>query len=284
MTNGIWLAENAQEKIDELAKCAAEDLFILTDFDRTLTSAYYKDQPSTALVSQLYSRKILPPAYAKRSSVLFEKYFPMETDPSLTLQEKEAAMEEWWRLCYDLLVEAQLKKTEVRYAMEKAEVWLRPKCPQFLKLTHQMGIPIIVLSANVLGWVSIKIFLESKELHFDNVRIISNRLAWDDNNVLVGYIPPIIHSANKNFALVPKKVRDSVANRKQVLLLGDMLEDVMMANGLPDDYRVLKVGFYNAHNEDALQAYKDAYDVVIMGDGTMDWAVNLVQKISQRDS
>lgn len=275
----VYLADGAQEKIDNFLQNKAEDIFILTDFDRTLTSAHYKDQPSTALVSQLYSQQILPPIYAQRSESLFKKYYPMETDSKLDPQVKTAAMEEWWQACWEILIEAKLKKTEIRYAMEKAEVWLRPKCPQFLKLADELKLPIIVLSANVLGSASIKIFLEHKGLSFDNMKIISNRLVWDDDNLLVGYIPPIVHSSNKNYGMVPEKIRASVAARKQVLLLGDMLEDTMMADGLPEDCQILKVGFYNARTDEHLTAYQKAYDVLVLDDGTMDWVVNLLQKL-----
>jgi 5'-nucleotidase len=276
MTQNIWIAADAQEKIDRFKAAAKEDFFILTDFDRTLTAAYRHGSPGTALISQVYSQDILPAKYKAESEALFEKYYPMEMNPNLDEATKTKAMEEWWEKCFEIFVRAQLKQTEVRYAMEKTDVWLRAKCPQLLKLTHEENIPVIILSANGLGWRSIKMFLENKELDFPNIKIISNRLVWDDNNVMVGFMKPIIHTTNKHFSLIPERIRADLAAKKWCLLLGDTLEDVNMASGLPEGIDLLKVGFYNQKTDEALSAYQGRYDVLILGDGTMDWVVEAV--------
>jgi hypothetical protein len=54
--------------------------------------------------------------------------------------------------------------------------------------------------------------------------------------------------------------------------------DVEMANGL-EHACVLKIGFLNDNVEKNLDAYKQAYDVVILNDGKMDFVNDLLKEI-----
>ena len=56
--------------------------------------------------------------------------------------------------------------------------------------------------------------------------------------------------------------------RRNVLLLGDHIRDVHMADGLPCD-EVLSVGFLNDMVDELLPQYASVYDVVVTEDGSM---------------
>jgi len=76
-----------------------------------------------------------------------------------------------------------------------------------------------------------------------------------------------------------------VRDRKNVILMGDSLGDAGMADGVPH-HAVLKIGFFNPvmyqkiHNEAdmeaRLQQYQQIFDVVLIGDETFNFIVELL--------
>ena len=69
-----------------------------------------------------------------------------------------------------------------------------------------------------------------------------------------------------------------IKNRKNVLLLGDSLDDTKMITGF--DYNALiKIGFLNENIEENLEHYKKVYDVVILNDGDMNFINDLLKGI-----
>lgn len=57
-----------------------------------------------------------------------------------------------------------------------------------------------------------------------------------------------------------------------------------MVEGLKNPNVVLKIGFVNDKVRDRLDAYKKAFDVLILYDGNMDFPLQLIQDIVQRKS
>ena len=68
-----------------------EESFVLTDFDRTLTSF-----DSTISWGLLEESPLIDPNYRKESITFFQQYRPLEINPSIPYREKEALMEKWW--------------------------------------------------------------------------------------------------------------------------------------------------------------------------------------------
>ncbi len=71
-----------------------------------------------------------------------------------------------------------------------------------------------------------------------------------------------------------KKLKD----RKNVILLGDSLGDLEMIKGF-DYVNLIRMGFLNYQDEENLEDYKKAYDVVILNDSSMDYVNGLLKKI-----
>ncbi len=68
--------------------------------------------------------------------------------------------------------------------------------------------------------------------------------------------------------------------RQNVILLGDSLGDLHMADGLDNPEGVLKIGFLNANIEERLETYMNLYDIVLMNDQTMNLPFTIVKKIA----
>jgi len=115
------------------------------------------------------------------------------------------------------------------------------------------------------------------------MHVVGNRIRTDENGIIVGFNEPVIHVFNKNEMALKNNSSaawfESVSHRKNMILLGDSLGDVGMAAGLTDAGAILKIGFLN-HKEDVyLPKYKEVYDVIILDDGTFDFAYDLLQEI-----
>ncbi|CAM9998962.1 unnamed protein product [Sphacelaria rigidula] len=66
-----------------------------------------------------------------------------------------------------------------------------------------------------------------------------------------------------------------VANRHNVLLMGDSLGDPNMSKGIGAE-ETLKIGFLNDKVEERMDDYLAAYDAVILGDGGFDFALGIL--------
>ena len=102
---------------------------------------------------------------------------------------------------------------------------------------------------------------------------------WNDKGYAIGIKKPIITSVNKDeLALKKLDVYSKIKNRKNILLLGDNLEDVNMVSDIEYD-NLIKIGFLNKNVDLLLEAYLKEYDIVITNDGDFDFVNELIKKI-----
>lgn len=70
-------------------------------------------------------------------------------------------------------------------------------------------------------------------------------MEFDDSDRLVGFHRPLIHTFNKNSSVIPANCIDELSHRNNVILLGDSIGDVSMAEGVRRCGNLLKIGFLN---------------------------------------
>ena len=67
---------------------------------------------------------------------------------------------------------------------------------------------------------------------------------------MTGFVGELIHSFNKNESAIHESDYFKELNhRENVILLGDSLGDLNMAEGAKDAKHILKIGFLNDHND-----------------------------------
>lgn len=97
----------------------------------------------------------------------------------------------------------------------------------------------------------------------------------------MGVRQPIVHSLNKDeTAIQDFPAYKVVKNRKNVILLGDFIDDIGMVMGFDYD-QLLTVGFLNEDIEKNLPTFKKYFDVIITNDGPMDVINDIVQTVIQ---
>lgn len=108
-------------------------------------------------------------------------------------------------------------------------------------MLHDKNIPLVIFSASGLGYESIYYTFEKIHKLYDNIDIISNAFIRDEHGKAIGIREPVIHSFNKDETVLKDfPVYEEIKDRKNILLLGDSLGDVGMANGIDYD-NILKI-------------------------------------------
>ena len=254
-------------------------LHVLADFDKTLTKAFVKGKKIPSVISILRDGNYLTQNYAEKADALFQKYHPIEINPKISLIEKKKAMHEWWRTHFDLLIKEKLNKKDIEKVVNSGKIELRDGCQEFIEFLYKYNIPLVIMSSAGLGYESIAIYLEKYGVLYNNIHIISNEFIWDKNGYAVSIKEPIIHAMNKDETMIKDfPTFKSIKERKNVILLGDNIEDVGMVEGF--NYKnLIKIGFLNENVEENLPYYKKAYDILILNDSNMRYINDLLKKI-----
>lgn len=273
-----------QEKFDQLINVfreqGKEKIHVLADFDKTLTKAIVDGQKMPSVISILRDGNYLPPEYTEAAKQLFSEYHPIEIDPSIPITEKKSKMAEWWQKHFDLLIKSGLNKKDIARVIEDPRIQLREGAEEFLKNLADKNIPLVILSSAGLGVEAITMILDQNGCLFDNIKIISNEFEYDEEGNAVGVKKPVIHVLNKDETVVTDypEINAQIQDRENIILLGDSLEDVGMAQGFKFD-NLIKIGFLNKETDKYLDNYQSNYDAVILNDGDMNFVNKLIQEI-----
>lgn len=266
--------------INKISTAGAEKFHVLTDFDRTLTKAFAPDGSEVpSLISVLRDEGYLTPDYPEKAKALFAKYHAIEIDPAVAREEKRAAMKEWWTKHFELLIASRLNKKDVERAVLSQRVQLRAGAKVFLEFLNARQIPLVIMSSSGLGVEAISLYLKNQNCFLENIYIISNEFIWDENGFAVGIKQPIIHSLNKDETILKDfPFYGAVAERKNVMLIGDNPDDVDMILGFEYE-NLLKIGFWNKPAPENEAVYMKNYDVLIKNDGSMEKVNEILKQL-----
>ncbi|MFA5931262.1 MAG: haloacid dehalogenase-like hydrolase [archaeon] len=266
-----------EEKRKRILMSGAKNLHLVTDFDKTLSKAFDKNKKIHTIIAQVREGKYLSEEYTKKAFELHAKYYPIEISHNISLKEKLPLMEKWWGTHINLLAANGMNKKIVK-DIAKNKIILRKGTLELIKELNKKKIPLLILSAG-LGDIIEEIF-KFNNIKSKNTNTISNFFKFDKKGNVTGYKGKIIHSLNKEESEIKntpyfKKIK----NRKNIILLGDSLDDLKMIEGIHYN-EIIKIGFLNDKIEENLELYKKAYDVIILNDGTMEFATKLIKEIN----
>ncbi len=275
--------------IDNVDKDWKKSVHFLVDFDKTLTKAFIKGKEFPSLISILRNdENILGKEYAKKAHELYDFYHKIEVNPNINKKEKVKKMSEWWRKHQELLVKSWLTKKHIQQAIDSGYLEFRDWIKTFIKNLEKKHIPLVIISANGIGWDSIKMFFEKFNLMSENIYIISNVLQFDKMGVTCWFKNKVIHSFNKSEAVIKDfpKIYQKIKNRKNVILMGDSLGDPYMIDGF--EYKnLLKIGFLNNRSDISLEdepelfnSFKENYDIILSWDSNLQFVNNILDTIN----
>jgi 5'-nucleotidase len=270
-----------EEKKNKFIQGGASSLQIVADFDKTLTSAFYHGEKANTAIAQLRNHTLLGEDYAKKAFDLFNQYHPIELDSTLSIKEKIPLMEEWWSKHLQIIVQYGMSRKVVGKVITIQSKFMRKSFRQLFKILADNKIPILVLSSG-LGDV-IEGMLKKKRIFTKNIHIISNYFDFDKEGKAIGYKGKIIHVFNKDESQIKGTPHfERILSRKNVILLGDSLGDLKMVGQIKFD-EIIKIGFLEENVDGQLEEFKKNFDVILLGDSSLDFVNKLIQDVSSKN-
>ncbi|XP_053517313.1 7-methylguanosine phosphate-specific 5'-nucleotidase isoform X3 [Artibeus jamaicensis] len=233
------------------------------------------EAPTDALCPKLQSSSS---TFVILLNALLHHYYPIEIDPHRTIKEKLPHMVEWWTKAHDLLCQQRIQKCQIAQVVRESNAMLREGYQTFFNTLHQNDIPLFIFSAGI-GDVLEEIIRQMRVLH-PNIHIVSNYMDFDEEGFLQGFKGQLIHTYNKNSSVCENSSYfQQLQGKTNILLLGDSMGDLTMADGVPGVENILKIGFLNDKVEERRERYMDSYDIVLEKDETLDVVNGLLQHI-----
>ena len=276
------LISNPQEfdaKLQRMIAWGPEHFHVIADFDRTMTKAFVDGKPRSSLESILEHEWRLWSEYTVQAQKNFDKYYPIEQDPTISLEEKKKAMLERRTRQFALMLDVGITREVIKKTVQSKLVNFREWYKSFFDLLKDYDIPLLVFSATGLWYEAIYFCLENVKKLSDNIYIISNAFVRDEEGKAIAIREPIIHSFNKGETTVHDLlIYEEIKDRKNILLLGDGLWDSHMADGF-DYENILKIWFLNNDTPENREQFQKRFDLVILDDGPMDEVNEIIKKI-----
>ncbi|XP_071038301.1 7-methylguanosine phosphate-specific 5'-nucleotidase isoform X2 [Parasteatoda tepidariorum] len=267
-----------EELVSQLIKGGASKLQIISDFDHTISRVHVNNKRCDSTYGVLEHSHYISDEYKQQTNVLFHHYHPIEVDPALSKAQKLPYMIEWYSKNLDLMPISGVTKGCLKDMVTSSSICLRDGCDQVFETLYRNNIPLLVFSAGI-GDI-LKEVLHQESLLYPNVKVIANFLQYDEKDKLLGFKGNMIHTFNKNLSSVENKdYFEQLSGRNNIILLGDSLGDLDMAEGAENVNVTLKIGYLNFNIEKSLPDYLDSYDIVLTDDQSMDVLVGLLQSI-----
>ncbi|XP_047213132.1 cytosolic 5'-nucleotidase 3-like isoform X2 [Girardinichthys multiradiatus] len=261
--------QRVQEILQSMLKAGSNTLQVISDFDMTLTRFSYNGKRCPTCHNILDNSKAISNECRLKLDHLLETYYPIEIDTSRSVEEKLPLMVEWWTKAHDLLVEQKIKKDELAQAVHESDAMLREGYELFFDRLHEQSIPLLIFSAGI-GDILEEVIRQANVFH-PNVKVISNYMDFDESGTLRAFKGELIHIYNKREgALLNTDHFMELRSKPNVLLMGDSLGDLDMADGVQDMKNILKIGYLNDKVEERKQSYLDSYDIVLVNDESLE--------------
>jgi len=263
--------------INKIIKDGPDKLHVLSDFDRTLTKYFVNGKKIPSIIALIRGGDYISPEYVKGAYALHDIYHPIEINTKISNSEKNIKMHEWWKKHFDLLINSGMNKDIIKDIIIKNKIPYRQGALELFDKTFENNIPLIIMSATI-GDIALDSLKFVNKL-YPNIHLIANMLIWNSEGKAIGVKEPIIHTLNKHeIEIKSLPIYKELKKRKNVILLGDLIEDLDMVRGFP--YKnIIKIGFLNDNIDENLEVYKKNFDIIITNDSDMSYVHELLKKI-----
>ncbi len=271
-------AESLLTKLNTLLRLGPSSLSVTIDFDRTITSG-----TSCSAHGVLENIPSCSEEFAAAAKANTEKYFPIEIDPKLTVEEKVPFMREWYGKNHKLMAGQNFTLDQVRSSLRQPDlVTLRPGALDFLEKCEYYKIPVCIFSAGVADVIEEILNHVRPKGNAHTTKVYSNRMIFNTDGECNGFTEPLIHMFNKNqSALSPDERR--LYETPCRLLVGDGYGDRTMCDGSSSPAElILKIGFLNNNVELNLPKYSEAFDLLILDDASFDAIMTILDAYIDR--
>ena len=267
------------EKLEKLKNSHISNLSIICDYDDTLTKRFFngvKNRVSFGIIDQsTYASNNLK----EGANNLFKKYSKFELDTSIDFSLRDKSMYSWFEECLILMINDKISKKKmydmVIESINDDKVYFRNGMKIFFDFILKLKIPLILISAGIKDVIiyELKYLLKEKyDLLINNnlIHIIANDFIFNENNIAIDIVKPIIYTFNKN-----KIIKDEISKyinlneqKLNVFFFGDHLNDINALDDIQNNIEnILSVAFWNYDESKLSNEFKKIYDAVVREDG-----------------
>ena len=230
------------------------------------------------MIAQIRNSNYLGTDYNTKAHALFDKYSPFEHNTSLPFADRSKILREWWNEHHALMIASGLTEKILDEVVAKKTLQFRDGALDFIGALAGKNIPLIIMSAGS-GDIIAKYLAQENRLT-PNVHVVANKYKFDGQGRMIGVEEPVIHSLNKHeITLDGLPLFDQIKNRRNVMLLGDSVDDLGMIEGFDYDH-LLKIGFLNEPNEAREKEFRERFDMIVSHDDNMNEVNNIIRTIN----
>eukprot|EP00930_Biecheleria_cincta_P061554 TRINITY_DN47116_c0_g1_i1.p1 TRINITY_DN47116_c0_g1~~TRINITY_DN47116_c0_g1_i1.p1 ORF type:complete len:339 (-),score=51.45 TRINITY_DN47116_c0_g1_i1:175-1191(-) len=270
----------------KLRSFTRQNVVLIADFDNTLTEnkTYDMRNKRDDCHRVIMNSPLLPDAF--RTDM--QQLFIAGSQPSA---DKDALFDSLWRRSNQLMVDYGLQRNWLHEMVCSSTTELRRGTQRLVAAAAAGDVPVLIFSAGIKQ-VILECFSQGG-LQVSEDLVLANSMHFDDEGVLVSWQEPTVHVHNKSLTLYPHLIRKfhGTDRATKIVLLGDQVGDLSMAHGLPLDMNrdIIAIGLVNdqmdgsEHVANQVARYSELFDVVLVGDGPIDFAVELLENICAQD-
>ncbi|KAL0984391.1 hypothetical protein UPYG_G00140830 [Umbra pygmaea] len=255
--------------IQAMQRAGPEALQVISDFDMTLSRFAHNGKRCPTTHNILDNDLLINDTCKKRIRELLNTYYPIEIDAARTIEDKRPHMVEWWTTVHDLLIQQKVRKDMLAQAVEESSAMLREGYKVFFDRLQENQVPLLIFSAGV-GDILEEVMRQNHVFH-PNIHVVSNYMDFNQCGELQAFKGQLIHTFNKREGALLHAARlGKLRERPNILLLGDSLGDLSMADGVAKPQHTLTIGFLNDQVDERKESYVNSFDIVLVKDETMD--------------
>lgn len=228
-----------------------DKIYLLFDFDRTITVGKNRKGDDSTVWGAL--QELLSPGAKTEYRRFYKKYRKLEIENKLT--NKDAAT--WASSILDLYANNGLKLSDIKKVSEKIRI--RDNAGELFKACDRKGIPTIIISGGIKNVIE----LVCRRAKIRPTLVISSVLNFSKNGHICGWQKDsLVHMLNKK-ERGHKEISAIKLTRPNIILIGDSLDDIVMAEGKDN---LLRIAVNNPRKDDKESNFKELikkFDLVI---------------------
>ncbi|XP_055339503.1 7-methylguanosine phosphate-specific 5'-nucleotidase A-like isoform X2 [Paramacrobiotus metropolitanus] len=280
---GVHMAEpeHVLGILQKMVRDGLDRFQVVTDFDQTLTRFHRDGQFSHSCYSIISRSPRTSDQFRSDSLKLHDHYVEIELDPTVPFEKKIPHMEEWWLKQHDLFLQLGFQESWIKEMVRESTVEFRDRTDEFFQKLDNFRVPLLIYSAGIDNLIS-GVLSERSNIKSTSLEplIVANSMVFDEKGLLKGFREELIHSFNKN-EIFPhhRDYFEKHSSRRNVLLMGDMIGDLAMADGMRAKENVITIGFLNTKIHSSFSLYSSSFDIVLIDDQSLNLPIAIVDAI-----
>ena len=162
----------------------------------------------------------------------------MEKDITIPLSKRIRFTEKWYELDSAFTAAQNIERKKVKEVLDLANVGFRNQAPEFMRMCYENKLNFSIVSGGCSDIIASMMNQVIDVKNYENFRIYGNEMVFEDDKIK--RVEMKINSVGKKMIIDDQKVQ----NRKQIILLGDILPDVNIVQNVSYD-NLIAIGFLN---------------------------------------